>query len=78
MEESWKTLEHWYRATAGVTPGAVPAAVLDALAADLNTAKTIAELHALEKSGDVSGLAAALALMGFDRGRAAELTTAPA
>ncbi|QCI67551.1 cysteine--tRNA ligase [Phreatobacter stygius] len=76
MEESWKTLEHWYRVTAGIVAGAVPTPVLDALSDDLNTAKTIAELHGLEKHGDLAGLKAALSLMGFDGARAAELTSA--
>jgi len=74
MEESWKTLAAWYRATEGVSAGAVPEAVLEALGDDLNTAKAMAELHGLDKRGDHAGLKAALALMGFDEARAGELS----
>jgi cysteinyl-tRNA synthetase len=74
MEESWKTLVGWYRATEGVTAGAVPETVLEALGDDLNTAKAMAELHGLDKRGDHAGLKAALALMGFDDSRAGELS----
>lgn len=74
MEESWKTLEGWYRAVQGVTAAAVPEGVLEALGDDLNTAKAIAELHALDKRGDHAGLKAALLLMGFDDSRLGDLT----
>ncbi|MFN3853376.1 MAG: cysteine--tRNA ligase [Phreatobacter sp.] len=74
MEESWRTLEGWHRATSGIAAGPVPAGVLAALSDDLNTPKAIAELHGLDKSGDLPGLRAALALMGFDPARLAELT----
>ncbi len=74
MEESWKTLVGWYRATEGVTAGAVPETVLEALGDDLNTAKAMAELHGLDKRGDHAGLKAALALMGFDESRAGEFS----
>jgi cysteinyl-tRNA synthetase len=74
MEESWRTLEGWHRATMGVAAGPVPTGVLAALSDDLNTPKAIAELHGLDKSGDLPGLRAALALMGFDPARLAELT----
>ncbi|MDP3546687.1 MAG: cysteine--tRNA ligase [Phreatobacter sp.] len=74
MEESWKTLAAWYRATEGVSAGAVPEAVLEALGDDLNTARAMAELHGLDKRGDHAGLKAALALMGFDESRAGELS----
>jgi len=74
MEESWKTLEGWYRATAGTAASDVPPAVLEALGDDLNTAKAIAELHGLDKRGGHAGLKAALRLMGFDEARAGELT----
>jgi cysteinyl-tRNA synthetase len=74
MEESWRTLQGWHRATMGVAAGPVPAGVLAALSDDLNSPKAIAELHGLDKSGDLPGLRAALALMGFDPARLAELT----
>ncbi len=74
MEESWKTLEGWYRAAQGVEASTVPETVLEALGDDLNTAKAIAELHALDKRGDHAGLKASLQLMGFDEARLGELT----
>jgi cysteinyl-tRNA synthetase len=74
MEESWKMLEGWYRATEGTSASAVPEAVLEALGDDLNTARAMAELHGLDKRGDHAGLKAALALMGFDESRAGELS----
>ncbi|MGQ3353250.1 MAG: cysteine--tRNA ligase [Phreatobacter sp.] len=74
MEESWKTLEGWYRAIAGVTASTVPDSVLEALGDDLNTAKAMAELHGLDKRGDHAGLKAALLLMGFDDARLGALT----
>jgi cysteinyl-tRNA synthetase len=74
MEESWRTLEGWYRAISGVTASAVPEAVLEALGDDLNTAKAMAELHGLDKRGDYAGLKAALLLMGFDDARLGTLT----
>ena len=74
MEESWKTLEGWYRAGQGVEASTVPETVLEALGDDLNTAKAIAELHGLDKRGDHAGLKASLQLMGFDEARLGELT----
>jgi cysteinyl-tRNA synthetase len=74
MEESWKTLEGWYRAAQSVEASSVPETVLEALGDDLNTAKAIAELHALDKRGDHAGLKASLQLMGFDEARLGELT----
>jgi len=74
MEESWKTLEGWYRAAQGVEASTVPETVLEALGDDLNTAKAIAELHGLDKRGDHAGLKASLQLMGFDEARLGELT----
>jgi cysteinyl-tRNA synthetase len=76
MEESWKTLEGWYRSTEGVPGADVPAVFLEALGDDLNTAKAIAELHGLEKRGDFAGLKASLRLMGFNEARAVELVLA--
>jgi len=50
----------------GVEPAReVPAPVLKALYDDLNTAQTIAELHALYRDRDAAGLAASLELMGI-------------
>ncbi|TBW40888.1 cysteine--tRNA ligase [Siculibacillus lacustris] len=50
LEESWKTLDDWYW-LAGDVAGSRPAeAVIEALSDDLNTPKTIAELHALRNA----------------------------
>ena len=76
MEESWKTLQGWYRATETVEAGDPPAGLIEALSDDLNTPKAIAELHGLDKRGDLAGLKGALALMGFDAARAGELSAA--
>jgi cysteinyl-tRNA synthetase len=62
LREAKRTLDHWYQLTAEVEPGAPPAAVLDALADDLNTPKAFAALHearAAAAKGD-AGAAAAL------------------
>jgi cysteinyl-tRNA synthetase len=77
MEESWKTLEDWYRVTAGVRGDLPSPHVVEALQDDLNTARAITELHALRVSahaGDEKArgaLAASLDLMGFSRDLAA-------
>lgn len=76
MEESWKTLEGWYDKVRETEAGEIPAGVLEAVGDDLNTPKAIAELHGLDKSGDLAGLKAALGLLGFDPARAGELTAA--
>jgi cysteinyl-tRNA synthetase len=82
MEESWKTLQGWYRVTAGVRGGIPSDNVIEALNDDLNTARAITELHALRvgaNAGDEKArgaLAASLELMGFDAARAGELSAA--
>jgi cysteinyl-tRNA synthetase len=59
------TLRKWRGLVAGVTSGAPVAAVVAALADDLNTAGAIAELHALAGAGDAAGLKASAALLGL-------------
>ena len=60
------TLRKWRALTAGIEPAATAAAaVLDALADDLNTAGAIAEMHKLAAAGDAAGLLAAGQLVGL-------------
>jgi cysteinyl-tRNA synthetase len=59
------TLRKWRGMVAGVVPAAPNAAVLAALADDLNTAGAIAELHALAGAGDAAGLKGSAALLGL-------------
>ncbi|MFT6460185.1 class I tRNA ligase family protein, partial [Pseudophaeobacter arcticus] len=64
--EAEATLRKWRALTAGIEPAATAAAaVLDALADDLNTAGAIAEMHKLAAAGDGSGLLASARLMGL-------------
>ena len=58
-------LRRWRGLTAGVAAAEPAPAVLEALADDLNTAGAIAALHALERSGDLTGLKASAALLGL-------------
>ena len=78
LEESAKTLEQWFDAAA---PDAYPrpaAAVLEALADDLNTPKAIAEMHALKDHAGKKALAGTLAFLGFEPGPLREWTAARA
>ncbi len=60
------TLRKWRALTAGIEPAAcAAAAVMDALADDLNTAGAVAELHKLASSGDAAGLLASAQMMGL-------------
>ena len=64
--EAEATLRKWRALTAGIEPAATAAAaVLDALADDLNTAGAIAEMHKLAAAGDAAGLLAAGQLVGL-------------
>jgi cysteinyl-tRNA synthetase len=65
LEEAEKTLGDWAAAAAETEVGQVPAAVIEALADDLNTSQVLAELHALRKAGDYASLKASLALLGI-------------
>ena len=78
LEESAKTLEQWFDAAA---PDAYPrpaAAVLEALADDLNTPKAIAEMHALKDHAGKKALAGTLAFLGFEPGPFREWAAAQA
>lgn len=63
LEEGWKTLDEWYAIAADVAPGQPAEGLIEALSDDLNTAKAIAELHAVK--GDPATLSASLRLLGF-------------
>ncbi len=65
-QEASDTLAKWHRMRADHGPGQVPAALLNALSDDLNTAGAIAELHKLARKGDVPGLLAGLDLLGLN------------
>ncbi|MCJ8142123.1 cysteine--tRNA ligase [Ancylobacter sp. A5.8] len=76
LEESAKTLEQWFDASA---PDAYPRpapAVLEALADDLNTPKAIAEMHGLKDHAGKKALAGTLAFLGFEAGPLREWTAA--
>ncbi|WP_306225889.1 cysteine--tRNA ligase [Bosea beijingensis] len=66
LEEAEKTLQDWAEAAQGATASKPSAELLDALADDLNTARVLAELHALRKAGDLPALLAGLELLGID------------
>lgn len=65
LEEAEKTLQDWAEAAQGATASRPSDELLDALADDLNTARVLAELHALRKSGDLPALLAGLDLLGI-------------
>ncbi|MBR0751640.1 cysteine--tRNA ligase [Bradyrhizobium jicamae] len=69
-EESAKTLDDWYAVAADVEAATPPPAVVEALYDDLNTAQTLAELHALRNAGSSNAqklreFAGSLRLLGF-------------
>ena len=64
LEEAEKMLQDWAEAAQGVTASQPSGELLEALADDLNTARVLAELHALRKGGDLSALLAGLDLLG--------------
>ncbi len=60
------TLRKWWALTEGVEPSVnAAAAVVDALADDLNTAGAIAEMHKLASSGEAAQLKASAQLLGL-------------
>ncbi|MGO4285356.1 cysteine--tRNA ligase [Bosea sp. UNC402CLCol] len=65
LEEAEKTLQDWAGAAQGVAASQPSVELLDALADDLNTARVLAELHALRKSDDLPALLAGLDLLGI-------------
>ncbi len=65
-KEAEATLRKWRALTTGIEPAAsAAAAVLDALADDLNTAGAIAELHKLASAGAAAELLASAQLLGL-------------
>lgn len=65
LEEAEKTLQDWAEAAQDSKASQPSAELLDALADDLNTARVLAELHALRKAGDLPALLAGLDLLGI-------------
>ncbi|MBN9450506.1 MAG: cysteine--tRNA ligase [Bosea sp.] len=65
LEEAEKTLQDWAETAQGAVASKPSAELLDALADDLNTARVLAELHALRKTGDLPALLAGLDLLGI-------------
>ncbi len=64
--EAEATLRKWRALTAGIEPAAsAAAAVLDALADDLNTAGAVAEMHKLAAAGEAAVLLASARLLGL-------------
>lgn len=77
-KEAEATLRKWRALTTGIEPAAsAAAAVLDALADDLNTAGAIAELHKLAASGEAAALLASAQVMGLLTGEMADWTQQP-
>ena len=67
-EESAKILDDWYAAAADAKPSQPPASVIEPLYDDLNTAQTMAALHALRNAASEKSrgeLAGSLRLLGF-------------
>ena len=64
-EEAEATLRKWRALTAGVVAGDLSPAVVSALADDLNTAGSMAELHRLASAGDAAALKASAGLLGL-------------
>ncbi|MFW8636399.1 cysteine--tRNA ligase [Cribrihabitans pelagius] len=65
-KEAEATLRKWRALTAGIEPASsAAAAVLEALADDLNTAGAIAELHKLAAADDAAGLLASARMLGL-------------
>ncbi|MFJ5369834.1 cysteine--tRNA ligase [Bosea sp. CER48] len=65
LEEVERMLQDWAEATQDAKASQPSAELLDALADDLNTARVLAELHALRKTGDLPALLAGLELLGI-------------
>ena len=77
--EAEATLRKWRALTAGIEPAAsAAAAVLEALADDLNTAGALAELHKLAAAGDAATLLASARQMGLLTDALGEWAAAPA
>jgi cysteinyl-tRNA synthetase len=79
LEEAEQTLAAWTSFPEFMEGGdeAVSQEVLDALADDLNTPRAIAELHALDRRGDLNALASSVRALGFSTGVQRETIVAP-
>ena len=78
-KEAEATLRKWRALTAGIEPASsAAAAVLEALADDLNSAGAIAELHKLAADGDAAGLLASARLLGLLTDELGAWASAPA
>ncbi|WP_138422967.1 cysteine--tRNA ligase [Maritimibacter alexandrii] len=64
-EEAEATLGKWHRMRGSNKPGAVPKAIVDAVASDLNTPEAISVLHKLANIGDIEGLLGGLDFLGL-------------
>ena len=64
LEEAERTLADWAEFARDAAPSQPAPEFVEALADDLNTARVLAELHALRKSGDAAALLAGLDLLG--------------
>ncbi len=69
LKEAERTLTGWFAAAADDAEPRPAEPVLEALADDLNTAKAIAELHALKGRAGHKALGGSLAFLGFDAAR---------
>ena len=63
--EAEKVLRKWFEQVAGAETGEVPQSVIDLLADDLNTHGVLAECHRMSGDGDITGLRAALEILGL-------------
>ena len=79
LEEAEQTLAAWTSVPEFMEGGdeAISNEVLDALADDLNTPRAIAELHALDRRGDLDALASSVRALGFSTGVQRETIVAP-
>jgi cysteinyl-tRNA synthetase len=79
LEEAEQTLAAWTSVPEFMEGGdeAISNEVLDALADDLNTPRAIAELHALDRRGDLDALASSVRALGFSTGVQRETSVAP-
>jgi cysteinyl-tRNA synthetase len=66
LDDAHKLLWDWYELFKNVRANdSVPTSIVEALSDDLNTPSVIAQLHALRRSEDISGLRSSLEFFGF-------------
>lgn len=78
LEEAERTLQDWAEMAQDTEASKPSEELLDALADDLNTARVLAELHALRKADDLPALLAGLDLLGIRLPEVAAVSTAVA